>query len=78
MCCLAQRGARWEHPANHRGIKATGTLIAAVVFSEERLYLVNPGVHSLMLSPGGGGGERKEKNRGVKSKCLGAECLLVH
>lgn len=57
---LGTARGRWEHPANHRGIKATGTLIAAVVFSEEQLYLVNPGVHSLMLSPGGGA-EKREK-----------------
>lgn len=38
------RGQR-EHPANHRGIKAPRTLIAAVVFSAEQLYLVNPEVH---------------------------------
>jgi len=51
---LGMARARWEHPANHWGIKATGTLISAVVFSEEQLYLVNPGVHRLMLSLGEG------------------------
>lgn len=54
-------GTAWgwcEHPANHQGIQATGTLITAVAFSEEQLYLVNPGVRSLMLSLGRGGIEK--------------------
>lgn len=53
----------WEHPANHQGIQATVTLITAVAFSEERLYLVNPGVYSLMLSLGGGRGGKNRKRK---------------
>lgn len=78
---LGTARGQWEHPANHRGIKATGTLIAAVVFSKEQLYLVNPGVRSSMLLLGKKKAttqKRKEKNREVKSKRLGAECLCVN
>lgn len=74
MCCSAR--GRWEHPANHRGTKATGTLIAAVIFSKEQLYLVNPGVHRFDVIAGEEGKKKREKLRN-KKQIAGCR-VLVH
>lgn len=74
MCCSAR--GRWEHPANHWGTKAAGTLITAVIFSKEQLYLVNPGVHWFDIITGEEGKKKREKWRN-KKQIAGCR-VLVH